>query len=97
MLYCIECTPHWSPVALRRSQAVLNNPHRSAQKQFAQPIVNLVMTLPSPRERCGGRVQEKPAIVLSISWMFPKMSMNAEGPTALCIYCVEREWVGYSD
>ena len=70
---------------------------RSAQKQFAQPIVNLVMTLPSPRERCGGRVQEKPAIVLSISWMFPKMSMNAEGPTALCIYCVEREWVGYSD
>ena len=75
MLYYIECTPHWSPVALRRSQAVLNNPHRSAQKQFAQPIVNLVMTLPSPRERCGGRVQEKPAIVLSISWMFPKMSM----------------------
>lgn len=94
MHYYTDCTPQWSPhsspVALRRSQAELNNPQ--CTEAVCTTYCKSGNDIAEPKGAMWRGVQEKPAIVLSTSWMFPKMSMPK---VLLCIYCVEKEsWLG---
>ena len=94
MHYYIDCTPQWSPhsspLALRRSQAELNNPQ--CTEAVCTTYCKSGNDIAEPKGAMWRGVQEKPAIVLSTSWMFPKMSMPR---VLLCIYCVEKEsWLG---
>ena len=77
MHYYIDCTPQWSPhsspLALRRSQAELNNPQ--CTEAVCTTYCKSGNDIAEPKGAMWRGVQEKPAIVLSTSWMFPKMSM----------------------
>ena len=86
MQYYIDCSPQWSPVALRRSQAELNNPQ--CTEAVCTTYCKSGNDIAEPKGAMWRGVQEKPAIVLSTSWMFPKMSMPK---VLLCIYCVKKE------